>query len=211
MSQPFSNHSFRFVGIAAAALLVAAAQQGLAQVALLDPVAWSSTAGGGFSLGYSITVGGQDLSVSEMGYFDRPHTVGLFGSYDMGIWDSLGSLVASATVPSGNVAPLIGDYHYVALGTPVILQSGHTYTIGAKTTGADDFFWEGPATVNGATIVDPALFDNTHSSLVEPTSSAPHQFFEVNLMVTPVPEPATYSVAVGLAMLGFASWSRVRK
>lgn len=209
MIKSLMNPTSSFLGFAGGALFLAAAHQAQAQVALLDPVSWTSTFGGGFTLGYSFTVGPSDLTVTEMGYFDRFHG-GFASSYDMGIWDSIGALVASATVPSGTDAPLSGDYRYVGLGTPVVLQSGHIYTVGGRGTGADSQFEAGTATLNGATLVNDALFDNSHPSLFQPLSTGVGNFFEVNLMLAPIPEPAAYPAVVGLAVLGFGAWRRFR-
>ena len=76
------------------------------------------------TLGYSFTL---DLpsSVNALGYWsDDPD----FVSEEVGIWDSLGTLVSSAIVTRQNE---VGGYFYSFLTTPVVLAAGN-YVIGGS-------------------------------------------------------------------------------
>ena len=82
----------------------------------------------------SVTVGWEftaqaDLWVSELGFFDFGQD-GLNISHDVGIWDQDQQLIVSATVSDGTAAQLIGEYRYASV-TPVLLEAGHTFVIGA--------------------------------------------------------------------------------
>jgi hypothetical protein len=70
-----------------------------------------------------------NLTVSSLGVYDPLHSA-LLESHDVGIFDSVGDLIASATVPAGSVARLDGDFRYVDIA-PVQLLQGQSYTIAA--------------------------------------------------------------------------------
>ncbi|MCA9734354.1 MAG: T9SS type A sorting domain-containing protein [Deferribacteres bacterium] len=81
------------------------------------------------TFGWSFTVGAGDVVVSALGIYDSGED-GLFTSHEVGIWTSAGVLVASISIPSGTSATLISGCRYVNI-TPVTLQAGQTYVIGA--------------------------------------------------------------------------------
>ncbi|KAA3659703.1 MAG: DUF11 domain-containing protein, partial [Calditrichaeota bacterium] len=81
------------------------------------------------TFGWSFTVGAAEITVSALGIYDSGED-GLFTAHEVGIWTSAGVLVASAPIPSGTSATLISGCRYVDI-TPVILQAGQTYVIGA--------------------------------------------------------------------------------
>ena len=90
------------------------------------------------------TVGGIFLTtysfypeVNYLGYAD-PTGAPLQDSHLVTLWDnSTGGIIASATVPSGNAAPLIDGYRWVQLSSTVTLNYGSYYVIGAQTDGVD--------------------------------------------------------------------------
>jgi hypothetical protein len=92
------------------------------------------------------TVGGIFLTsysyypqVNYLGYAD-PTGAPLVDSHLVTLWDnSSGAVIASATVPAGNAAPLIDGYRWVQLSSTVTLNYGTYYVIGAQTDGVD--FW----------------------------------------------------------------------
>ena len=90
------------------------------------------------TVGWTFTVNAP-IDVTALGVFDSGEN-GLATSHAVGIWNSAGVLIASATVASGTTDPLTNQFRYVGI-TPVILGSG-TYTIGALWSGqpsADDY------------------------------------------------------------------------
>jgi hypothetical protein len=90
------------------------------------------------------TVGGIFLTtysyypqVNYLGYAD-PTGAPLVDSHVVTLWDnSSQQIVASATVPAGNAAPLIDGYRWVQLPSTVQLNYGSYYVIGAQTDGVD--------------------------------------------------------------------------
>lgn len=90
------------------------------------------------------TVGGIFLTtysyypqVNYLGYAD-PTGAPLVDSHVVTLWDnSSQQIIASATVPAGTAAPLIGGYRWVQLPSTVQLNYGSYYVIGAQTDGAD--------------------------------------------------------------------------
>jgi hypothetical protein len=90
------------------------------------------------------TVGGIFLTtysyypqVNWLGYAD-PTGAPLVDSHVVSLWDnSSQTLIASATVPAGNAAPLLDGYRWVQLSSTVQLNYGSYYVIGAQTDGVD--------------------------------------------------------------------------
>lgn len=68
------------------------------------------------------------LTVDALGYLDVD-TNGLETTHQVGIWDSTGALLTSATVDAGTVDPVLSFFRYKSI-TPYLLPGGHTYTIG---------------------------------------------------------------------------------
>ena len=62
--------------------------------------------------GYSFTVGDQGLSVSSLGLYDYKGDQhgGLSAAHPVGIWDPVGSLLVSVTVPAGTSGTLEASY-----------------------------------------------------------------------------------------------------
>lgn len=73
-----------------------------------------------------------DLTISQLGYYDgMPYWTGpLNEPHVVGIFDSDGALVVSATVPAGTAASLVDNFWYVDI-PPTRLPFGKTFTIGA--------------------------------------------------------------------------------
>jgi hypothetical protein len=90
------------------------------------------------------TVGGIFLTtysfypqLNYLGYAD-PNGAALVDSHAVTLWDnSTGTIIASATVPAGTVAPLVDGYRWVQLPSTVTLNYGSYYVIGAQTDGVD--------------------------------------------------------------------------
>jgi len=71
--------------------------------------------------GFSLTT---PLTVTDLGYFDG--NLGLVDPHPVGIWDSIGNLLATATVPSGGAGALVNGFRFVPI-TPVTLGAGFFY------------------------------------------------------------------------------------
>ncbi|HXA50526.1 MAG TPA: hypothetical protein VNV86_09500 [Candidatus Acidoferrum sp.] len=164
--------------------------------------------------GFSLTT---PLTVTDLGYFDG--NLGLVDPHPVGIWDSIGNLLATATVPSGGAGALVNGFRFVPI-TPVTLGAGF-FTIGgfANGTSPDPFRFQVPTLtpVAGLSFGPPVLFTRA-ASLARPTSQADvfnNGYFGPNFLVgtaTPtVPEPAAIGITLlGLAMVFVFSQSRRR-
>lgn len=117
----------------AAAALVSFAAVGAATPAIAGPAITLTTPGatypsGSYTLGFEFTVVSPE-TINALGVYDdggAPLSV----PANVGIWDTSGNLLVSATVPAGNSAPLIGDFRYAA-STPFTAVPGTDYVVGA--------------------------------------------------------------------------------
>jgi hypothetical protein len=169
-------------------------------------------ASGGFqnsNYGSNITLGwGFDLlnavTVTDLGYFDG--NGGLTDAHPVGIWNSIGSLLAQATVPSGDTATLVSEFRFVPI-VPVVLGPG-AYSIGgyANSTSPDEFRFEVSSltTIAGLSF-GPANLYTKADSLTRPTTKADafsqDGYFGPNFEVsspTSVPEPD----GIGASLIG---------
>ncbi len=180
------------------------------------------------TFGTLVTVGASDLSITGMGLWDV-FLDGFVTAHEMGIW-SAGSLIASATMPSGDTAPLgPGEWRWVDLGAPVTLLAGQTYTIGAQFfngggvhEAADE--WVGsnePEGTSGLTFspdftigtlgVDPNLMRSFTLGFDEPVNVAGggNVLYSVNLEYSVVPEPSVVGLMILAGALGMVFRRRV--
>lgn len=102
----------------------------------LSQNSFAGTVGGIFLTTYSYYP-----QVDCLGYAD-PTGAPLTDSHVVSLWDNNApgggeALIASATVPAGDAAPLIDGYRWVQLSSTVQLTYGHYYVIGAQTDGVD--------------------------------------------------------------------------
>jgi hypothetical protein len=159
------------------------------------------TLGWGFSLVNAVTVTG-------LGYFDG--NGGLTDAHPVGIWNSIGILLAEATVPSGATADLLSGFRFVSI-SPVILSPG-AYSIGgyANDTSPDEFRFEvqSVTTIAGLSFGLANLYTKG-DSLTQPTTKAdafsqdgyfgPN--FEVGSPTTTAPEPD----GIGVSLTGLVA------
>jgi hypothetical protein len=96
--------------------------------------------------GWAFTVSAR-IVVEQLGFWDEAGTAGLAEAHPIGVWSNDGTLLTSATVPAGTAAPLEGTFRWIAT-SPVVLQPGTTYVIGAYwTAGSLDFRLQGGTNV----------------------------------------------------------------
>jgi hypothetical protein len=167
----------------------------------------NSNYGSNITLGWGFTLLNA-VTVTDLGYFDG--NAGLTDPHPVGIWNSIGALLAQATVPSGTAATLVSGFRFVPI-VPVVLGPG-AYSIGgyANSTSPDEFRFEisSVTTIAGLSFVPANLFTKA-DSLTRPTSQpevlSQDGYFGPDFMVgsattTPAPEPA----AIGMGLLGLA-------
>jgi hypothetical protein len=168
----------------------------------------------GFALGVQLTVGSEfstsvPIIVTGLGVLDDEEN-GLVESHAVGIWNGSGTLVASGTVASGTIDPLINQFRYDTIAS-VLLAPGD-YRIGALyTSGLDRLIIPGFAN-NFATAPGIAFLEAAHaegSSLSDPIISdgtSPGWFGpNFTFVSASVPEPASLALLgsglVGLVMM----------
>ena len=180
--------------------------------------------GGNLNLGFEFAPTAA-ISVTSLGLFDSRQD-GLVNDHAIGLWDTSGTLIASATVSSGVTDPLVGKFRYVSI-SPITLSAGTHYVIGASypysnnvpESSQDGFVLSAngfsPALTGfktskeityitsrddgGASLTFPALFGSALGV------NGPG-FFGPNFLFTPaasaVPEPGSVALLVGMAVVG---------
>jgi hypothetical protein len=88
-----------------------------------------------FTLGWAFHVNDK-ITVNMLGVFDSEKKA-LVEDHPVAIWDSDGKMIASTTVAKGNGDKLINQFRYHAI-TPVTLQAGKDYVIGALYLGGSN-------------------------------------------------------------------------
>ena len=181
------------------------------------------TPGGGQALfvgsgmiGWSFTAN-SNLTVTDLGYFDFGGD-GLGEAHQVGIWDTGGLLLGSATVQSGD--PLVGGFRYAST-SGISLLAGQRYVVaGFQSDEADPFVVDGAAL--GGVASNPAItFGETRVSFVPIFSQpipgsggvnsaavGPNLKFTETTTSVPVPEPGT--ALFGLALAGASAMHRRR-
>jgi hypothetical protein len=192
--------------------LVAAAAAVFAQPAAAQNAAFSVSGettilyNPSFTLGYSFSLS-KDFSLYGLGIFDAGND-GLLNSYDVGLWDSAGTLITTTNVAAGTAGSLMDGYRWDQF-SPISLGAGD-YRIGAlynNAAGADPLYFEGFG--NTVTSVSGVTFGNANFSsedtLTDPTGTARGTggYFGPNLLlgVGAVPEPSTWA----MLLLGFGA------
>jgi hypothetical protein len=170
-------------------------------VLMTEGTAVAVAANANYTVGTQFTVGTSDLSVTSLGIWDESQD-GLAVSHDVGLWNSGGTLLGSVTVPSGTGGSLVGSFRYIALGLPVTLTAGQSYTLGATyaLNSADKYRPNSSTPVFSSDVSSPASRWVTSATLARPTSTASgFAYVGPNLQYSVIPEPTTWALlAAGL-------------
>jgi len=132
------------LGICAVFALASVVQAGTLGVSVSGGTAAVNT--GTWTLGYSFLVN-TSINAVSLGVFDQGGD-GLLVSHDVGLWDSSGTLLASATVAAGTLDPLNGGFRFAAI-SPVSLAAGSIYYVGSV-NGIDGDPWLQDSVVTSA-------------------------------------------------------------
>ncbi|MEX0677767.1 MAG: PEP-CTERM sorting domain-containing protein [Pirellulales bacterium] len=157
------------------------------------------------------------IEVTALGLWDESAD-GFGTAHEVGIWNSLSVLVASAAIPAGTSAPLVGpdDFRFVTLEATVDLSPG-IYRIGAAYVDGDvdEIAWQaGPVGAPGfVTYVGPRL--SPGDGFADPTdiSAATDGAFGPNFLFTPEPNSVVLAAfgLVGLTILASRAGIRRRE
>jgi hypothetical protein len=145
----------------------------------------------------------QPITVTNLGAYSIS---GLAQAYEVGLWDSSGSLLASANVPA---TTLSNQFVYVPI-TPVLLPGNQPYHIGELVNSAATWLSNPVVTSLPQITFQSGLFDETNSSVLTdplaPTvgfggSLGPTFEYTFVPLPTPTPEPGTGSVIAVTALI----------
>ena len=156
------------------------------------------------TFGWRFSVGDTPISVTHLGFFDAGLD-GLADSHQVGIWDSAGTLMTQATVPSGTEGTLVSAYRFT-LAAPATLEANTTYYIGGLTPSASDvnIVFGSPQTYASEITYQTATYSQlTGFSSPDTAYGGSHGVFGPNLQFTPVPEPHHYAMFTGVGLAGF--------
>lgn len=168
---------------------------------------------GTFSLGSQFTVGSSSVSVTALGVYDVGNN-GLSGNNTLRVYDGGASPIASiaitpSTTPSSieNVS-IAGAFRFYALGTPLTLTAGQSYTLVSDTgPSAENYFGSSDGATTRSNAFTSYLGVVSAGTGIKPTGTDTQEFFGPNLQYNVVPEPS----AAGLLLLPLATIFRRRR
>jgi hypothetical protein len=146
----------------------------------------------GFTIGNEFVVGSQNIVVTALGIWDGTSvgdgTDGLNHAHEVGVWDSLNTLLTSVTVPAGTAGTLIGEVRYASVGTPIVLQKNLTYYLGglfASLTSEPFREYSNTPALSADFASSTATYNVNPTTLMRPTGVAgPGIYFGPNLQYT---------------------------
>jgi hypothetical protein len=196
----------KIIGTLVASVLATAAQAATSPAITFSPTSqFSPLANPPFTLGWRFDVNWAS-KVTGLGVADG-RDPGLRNSFQVGLWDQGGALVASGTVAGGVAAPLVSGFRYVDIDDVTVAPG--TYFIGALyLNGADQVIFPGNPIVDFA--VSPRISFGAATfapggTLASPTtsSSSDKGYFGPNLLIDSVPEPQDWVLfVVGFGLVG---------
>ncbi len=148
-----------------------------------------------FTLGFKFTLSAP-VTINALAYWVDGRPL----SHQVGIWNSVGTLLTSTTVQASD--PVQGHFWWHSI--PSYTLNAGTYTIGGQFLGGGTFpdNAQGVTTIPGYTWLDDV--QQIGSGLNYPTASASYGnngIAVVNFSAVPVPEPSTYLAGALLALV----------
>jgi hypothetical protein len=157
---------------------------------------------GGGTVGYEFT-SNADLSVISIGIYDE-NADGLSESHLVRLWTEDGSLLTSATVPSGTAASYSNGYRWVT--ATATLKAGSSYILGADYLG-NDWFRDTATIDSHFTFVNDLFFGADGYGVPDTTyfNDGKRAWFGPNLSV---PDGGATLMLLGGALVGLAALRR---
>jgi hypothetical protein len=155
------------------------------------------------------------IQVTQLGILDF-NGDGLAQSHPIGLWNTAGALLTSATVPAGTAALAVpsasgaGSFRFVDI-SPLLLTPGN-YVLGAGYNNEIDRYYNGSTSV---TMPSGFIFGTAREfpgpGLVFPSlTNASHSYFGPNLRYTPVSAAAPEPGVAAFMLVGLLPWARRR-
>jgi hypothetical protein len=168
-----------------------------------NPTATNRT-DGGQTVGVTFNSSGN--TINSLGFFDYQGD-GIADTYLLGLWDSAGNLLGSATVTPSS--PLIGDFRWANMAAPVTLGSPGspaTFTMGVLLQANQQDVWLDNVALfptSGYTGAGTGKFSGPSAVLAFPTNADDTGYYVVNGSdaVVPAPEPMTIGLLGAGALL----------
>lgn len=204
------THAFTF--LFASAFAAAAISPAMAELAIDFPagtlVTYASKTAGTHGFDFRVD---NAVQVTGLAFWDHLAD-GLDESHEVGLWTQQGVLLASAIVPSGTSAGLLGEFRFVDISS-LVLQPGRYRVGGYDNPGGDLLGYRHPLATDD--IQHP---DITFASAAEHVGDGfqfPEHAYELmgtfggNVVLGPlnpgaVPEPSTYAAAGAAALMALA-------
>jgi hypothetical protein len=174
-------------------LMLIGAQQACAAMILSDDGSGDPRNDFDGMVGYDVQVGGTSQAVSALGVWDNGQN-GLGSAHQVGLWNNVGTLLGSVTVPAGTGGTLVGEFRYVNLGSSILLTAGQTYRLGVEIFADGDTFRDIDFSATYAPEFIPKRGRyNVGGGFAEPLTDAGFDapYVGPNAIFGPVPEPAS--------------------
>jgi len=108
---------------------------------------------GGANVGYEFTAN-TALTIRALGVYDYTGSAGLNASELIGLYNSSGTLLTSATVAAGTSAPLVDGFRWINI-TPYTLTAGQSYVADIAQDGSDPWIYSEAG--SGVTLFSPSI------------------------------------------------------